>query len=135
MARWSADDCGMASAAMSYYFACALFPLCLVLISMLGTALSLSSQAADARQQLLDLASRQASPWLAEQLTSVLDSAARNAPQGGRWGMFFLVVAAIGIFHQLDTFLDRLWRGAAPQASGVWNAIRRAATSRLTAFL
>lgn len=135
LTRWSDDQCGTASAAMSYYAACSLFPLCLVLTSLLGLVLSVSSGAAEAQQQLLGVISRQASPWLADQLTNVLQSVADQAHTGGPWGGILLLAGAISMFHQLDTFIERLWKHTSPEPSGIWLAVRRAVTSRLTAFL
>ena len=66
------SDGFLLSAAMAYYAAFSLFPLCLVLIAILGFVMQFSSQAQDAQRQLLDLVSQNGGPWLAEQLQGLL---------------------------------------------------------------
>jgi membrane protein len=133
--RWKADDASLLSAAMAFYAACSLFPCCLVLIALLGTVLRHFSSAQDARKELLDTAARNASPWLAEQLNAVLTGVEQHATLGGPLGMLLLLVAAIGMFQQFDSMLDRIWGRAHLRPVGVWGAVRSALIERLTAFL
>ena len=51
---WQEDDGFLLSAAMAYYAAFSLFPLCLVLISILGFVLQFSQRADNAQGVLLD---------------------------------------------------------------------------------
>ena len=61
-AGWQEDDGFLLSAAMAYYAAFSLFPLCLLLISILGFALHFSRQADNAQGVLLDQVKQQAGP-------------------------------------------------------------------------
>ncbi len=133
--RWNADDASLLSAAMAFYAACSLFPCCLVLIALLGIVLRHVSSAQDAREELLDTAARNASPWLAEQLQALLAGVEENATLGGPLGLLLLLVAAIGMFQQFDSMLDRIWGRPHVQSAGVWGAVRRALVDRLTGFL
>jgi membrane protein len=133
--RWNADEAALLSAAMAFYAACSLFPCCLVLIAILGTVLRQFSSARDARQELLDTAASNASPWLAEQLKAVLAGVEQHATLGGPLGLILLLFAAIGMFQQFDSMLDRIWGRAPLQPAGPWGAVRRALVERLTAFI
>jgi membrane protein len=133
--RWSEDDCSLLAAAMAYYAAFSLFPLCLLLISGLGFAMRYLPKADSAREELLQAISQNASPWVAAQLGQMLANVETNAPLNAPLAVAGLVIAAIGIFVQLDYMLDRIWGTDAPQARGVVAALRRALVDRLTAFL
>lgn len=133
--RWSSDGCGIMSAAMSYYAACSLFPLCLVLTSVIGWILAMSETAGEAQVRFLDIVGQQTSPWLAQQLASILRSVKRDANEVGIWGMVGLLVASMGIFSQFDAVLEQIWHGQRRTDDSFWGYVRRAATSRLSAFL
>ena len=64
---WQADDGFLLSAAMAYYTAFSLFPLCLVLISILGFVLRISQRAENAQTVLLHEVSTSHDPWLSDQ--------------------------------------------------------------------
>jgi membrane protein len=72
---------------------------------------------------------------LAEQLKSVLAGVEQHATLGGPLGMLLLLIAAIGMFQQFDSMLDRIWGRAGLQPAGVWGAVRRALVERWTAFV
>jgi len=133
--RWNADDASLLSAAMAFYAACSLFPCCLVLIALLGLVLRHVSSAQNAREELLDTAARNASPWLADQLKALLAGVEENATFGGPLGLLLLLVAAIGMFQQFDSMLDRIWGRPQVPSAGAWGAVRRALVDRLTGFL
>ena len=107
---FSEDDGPLLSAAMAYYAAFSLFPLMLVLIAILGLVMRYWSKAADSKDQLLELVGENVTPWLSEQLGSILLGIETNAGLGGPLGLVTLVIAAIGIFMQLERIFDRIWR-------------------------
>src|SRR5688572_29403736 len=84
---WSEDEGPLLSAAMAYYAAFSLFPLCLVLISILGMVMRFSRGAQNAESQLLDLVGQNTTPWLAEQLDAILGGVKTNAGLGGPIGL------------------------------------------------
>jgi membrane protein len=132
--RWNQDDCSLLAAAMAYYAAFSLFPLCLLLISILGFAMRYWQRAQSAQEQLLYAISQNASPWVAEQLRTMLANVELNASLNAPLALIGLIAAAIGIFVQFDSILDRIW-GAEPSQRGLVAALRRALIDRLTAFL
>ncbi len=133
--RWNEDDCSLLAAAMAYYAAFSLFPLCLLLISGLGFAMRYSYKAESAQEQLLHAVAQNASPWVADQLGKMLANVAMDAPLNAPLALLGLVVAAIGIFVQFDSILDRIWGTSTSQKRGLRAALRRALIDRLTAFL
>lgn len=133
--RWSEDDGWLLSAAMAYYGAFSLFPLCLVLIAALGLFTRYSSQGQDTQQQLIDLAAQNLSPWVAEQLDTILSGVQTSANVGGPLGLVVLVVAALGIFRQLETIFDRIWDVRDRKPRGIVASIKEALVERLVAFL
>jgi membrane protein len=133
--RFREDDGPLLSAAMAYYAAFSLFPLLLVLIALLGLVMRFSAQAQDAQQRLLELAGENTTPWLAAQLDSILNGVETNAALGGPIGLATLVMAAIGIFVQLDGMFDRIWGQAPSKKRGAAAAIKNALFDRLSAFL
>jgi len=133
--RWNEDDGWLLSAAMAYYGAFSLFPLCLVLIAGLGLFTRYSSQGQNAREQLVELAAQNVSPWVAEQLDAILAGVQTNASVGGPLGVIVLVVAALGIFSQLERIFDRIWSVKDDKPKGVVASIKEALVDRLIAFL
>ena len=133
--RWGEDDGMLLSAAMAYYAAFSLFPLCLVLIAGLGLVMRFSSKAQNAQEQLISLVSENTSSWLAGQLQTILAGVETNAALGGPLGLLVLLAAAIGIFVQLDTIFDRIWGAQRRKQQGMLGSVKRALVERLTAFL
>jgi len=132
---WQRDDGFLLSAAMAYYAAFSLFPLCLVLIAILGFVMRLSAQAQDARQQLFREVEQHAGPWLAGQLEGLLAGVSSHAGLGGPVGIVTLLLAAIGIFLQLNYMFDKIWGTGSATAKGWLASLRGVLLGRLTAFL
>jgi membrane protein len=134
---WQEVDGLLLSAAMAYYAAFSLFPLCLVLISILGFVIRFSSHAQDEQQQLLALVAENAGPagpWLAQQLGALLAGVQSQATLGGPIGVLTLLVAALGVFVQLDYSFDRIFGTTRPSSSwlaAVWSVLH----DRLIAFV
>ncbi len=133
---WQEDDGFLLSAAMAYYAAFSLFPLCLVLISILGFVLRLSQQADDAQAVLLEQVKQQVNPWLADQLQALLAGVKENAGLGGPLGAVTLLAAAIVVFLQLDYMFGRIFGGTkSSSTTSWWGYVRTVLYDRLSAFL
>src|SRR6185437_1623299 len=105
--RWDQDEGFLRSAALAYYAALSLFPLCLVLMAGMGIVAKYSDVFQEPQENLLSLTKDVASPWLAEKLGELLKGVKTQAGVGGPVGIIVLIIAAIGIFTQLDSALDR----------------------------
>ncbi len=132
---WQKDNCLLLSAATAYYAVFSLFPLCMVLIAALGFVGRFSTFAETQQHDLVARVSANFSPWMAEQLQSILAGVENRASVGGPLGLLVLILAAIGIFMQLDVIFDRIWAVPAPTRTGLLSVIRTALWDRLSAFL
>jgi membrane protein len=131
---WSTHDGFLLSAAMAYYAAFSLLPLCLVLISALGLLTHFSVGVQNEQRELLAMVQKNVSPWLAEQLGHILEGVRVQAGIGGPLGLLLLLAAAVGIFSQLESIFDHIW-GTNTASRGWLAAVRDVLYSRLIAFL
>ena len=82
---------------------------------------AVSQQAANAQTVLLDQVAAHTSPWLRDQLASLLDGVQSHAAFGGPFGAIALLAAAIVVFLQLDYMFDRIFGAAKPAVTPtVW---------------
>jgi membrane protein len=133
--HWREDDGPTLAAAVAYYAVFSLFPLLLLLLAAMGFALRFSSGAQNARQQLLAVVAQNTSPALAGHVQAVLDQVSGRATLGGPVALLALLLAAIGVFGQIETAFDRIWRSPPGQWQGISGAILNALYFRLRAFL
>jgi membrane protein len=133
--HWQEDEGSMMAAAMAYYAAFSIFPLCLVLIAGLGYVMRYSAAAQNEKQQLLQVVADNTTPELAEQLGAMLDGVRTRAGLGGPVGLAGLLLAAIGIFTQLEFIFARMWDVPDKEPASFWKSVRRALYDRLLAFL
>ena len=133
--KYSRDDGPWLASAMAYYAAFSLFPLVLVLVSLLGVLLRFSPGAQDARSEAIALVARNASPAMAALLSQVLSTVQDQAAVSGPFGLIVLVIAAGGIFAALVGAFDKLWNVPAPTTGGIVAALRLILFQRLTGFL
>jgi membrane protein len=132
---WKKHDGTLLSAATSFYATLSLFPLCLVLLAILGVFGRHSTFLQDEEKVFLETVRTNISPWLAGQLEAVLTDVQAQAALGGPMGLLFLVLAAIGIFVQLENLFDRIWEVPEPAVQGWFSSLRLALWDRLLAFL
>ncbi len=111
--NWRNDDGPTLAAAVAYYAVFSLFPLLLLLLAAMGFALRYSSGAQNARQQLLVLVAQNASPALAGHVQAVLEQISVRATLGGPVALAALLLAAIGVFGQVELAFDRIWKSPA----------------------
>lgn len=108
--RWSEDDAGSLAASVAYYLALSLFPMMLLLTTGMGLFLRFTQLGQDAQQQLLETVAQHGSPVIEEQVSQVLHQLKQNSVVGGPVGTIAAIMAAIGVFAQLDRGFDRVWR-------------------------
>lgn len=124
----------MLSAAMSYYAALSIFPLLLVLLSALGFLMRYSPNIRGEREVLLQVVGENVGSWVATQLGGLLEGVEIQAAVGGPLGLAGVIAAALGMFVQFDTLLDRIWDAPRPADTGLAGAIRSVLLQRLHAF-
>ncbi len=133
--RWHRDDGNLLVSSLAYYAVFSVFPLLLLLISVLGLVLSLSSNAQDAQQHLLEMLAQNTSATLAAQVKSALTAIRTKAIISGPVGLAVLLFGAIGIFAHVDKAFDRIWNDNTSGSSGPLTMIRNVLLYRARAFL
>src|SRR5262245_26066364 len=132
---WSRVDGATLSAALAYYGALSLFPVCLLLISAVGFWSRISPGFANQQNTLVLNVAGEMSPWLAQQLEVLLEGIKAAAAVAGPLGIASLVLTAITVFVQIDASFDRIWNVTGPPSAGIWGSLRTALRDRLGAFL
>ena len=132
--NWGEHDGSLMSAAMAFYASFSLLPLLLVLVAGMGIVSRFSSSAQNARDDVLNVVSRNAGPWVEGQLKSVLAGVESKAGVSGPLGLATLVLGAIGVFAQFENLFQRIWRLPGSQKKGVIAAVRLALRERALAF-
>ncbi len=135
MQNWQADQAAQLAAALAYYALLSLFPLVLILLAVFGYVLRFVPQAQSAQQELLKLTAENTSPAVAGYLEQIFTQVQTQADLSGPVGLVVLVLTAIGIFSQLETAFDRIWRVPPAPWQGAWGAVRNALVYRVRAFL
>ena len=133
--RWSEDDAGSLAASVAYYLALSLFPMILLLISGLGIFLRYTQFGIDIQQEILDTVETQTTPELRFQVDQVLDHLASQSLVGGPTGLFTAILAAIGVFVQIDRGFDKIFRIAPQKDASLLGTVFRVIRSRFAAFL
>lgn len=133
--RWGSDGGSLHSAALAYYAAFSLFPLCLTLIAALGVVAKLSGKVQDRQQEMLHLVRQNLGPWLADQLEVVLEVVKGQATVGGTLGLLALMIGALAIFSQLAAMFDAVWQDCLKPVQSWRRAIWNVVYHRLVAFL
>lgn len=133
--EWLRKDGPLHTAALAYYAAMSIFPMCLVLIAALGIVSRNSAALHERQLELLDTIGANTSPWLASQLQGVLAGIKTQADVGAPLGLFLLLLAAVGVFGQVESSFQRIFTSVEPQHNGILSALKLALYDRLLAFL
>ncbi len=123
------------AASVAYYLALSLFPMVLLLTSGLGLFLRFTRLGQDAESQILSTVAMYGSPVICKQFSEVLGQLESQAVVTGPFGVFTAVMAAIGVFSQLDRGFDRVWRTGTRRDSSLWVSAKRILHERFSAFL
>jgi membrane protein len=125
---WKADYAPSMGAALAYYTVFSIAPLLVIAIAIAALVFGHAA----AQQEIL----AQASDLLGPDGAGVLQTMLTNARKPGE-GIFAstlsviaLVVGSIGVFNELETDLNRIWKVESKQRSGVWGLLR----SRVVSF-
>jgi membrane protein len=133
--EWSEDDGLMLAAAVAYYAAFSFFPLLLVLLSGIGVVLKVSESAQNEQAAIIESISQSTSEAFAQQIDDLIEGVAQQAPLSGPLGLLVLLFGAIGLFAQIDSAMDRIWKVKTPHAHGILQFLHRVLIDRLKAFV
>jgi membrane protein len=122
--RWVDDEDYRLAASLSYYALFSIFPLLLLSATLFGIALG---DDAASRQRVLEFFS---SSIHSSQVASTLDDTLAGMQQhssargiGLIFGLIGALLGASGVFSELDTAFNRVWRIKSPDLKGIKNIV------------
>ncbi|XZE34238.1 YihY/virulence factor BrkB family protein [Pirellulaceae bacterium SH501] len=133
--RWSEDDASSLAASVAYYLALSLFPMMLLLTSGIGLFLEFSNIGRDAESKVMLAVEQQSSPIVKQQIEEVLRQLRNQSIVSGPFGIIAAILAAIGVFAQIDRGFDRIFRIPPQRSATVRRTIYRIVRHRCLAFL
>lgn len=133
--RWNEDDASSMAASVAYYLALSLFPMMLLLTSGVGIFLEFTHMGKNAEQQILETVGTHGSPVIKGQIEQVLTQLRSHSLVSGPFGVLAAILAAIGVFAQIDRGFDRIFRIPATKQTSVTRTIYRVVRHRFSAFL
>ncbi len=113
-AEWSEDNCLRLGASLSYYTLGSLIPLLLIVVSIASFVLNFTGGGQDIKDQLVQqIAGAVDNPDLAQQIGDALAGRQQNAASQGIFGAILgfvlLMMAASGVFGELDAAFNIIW--------------------------
>lgn len=123
------------AASVAYYLALSLFPMMLLLTSGIGLYLRFTHTGRNAEQQILSTVETYASEHVKIHIEQVLGQLRDHSLVSGPFGMIAAILAAIGVFAQIDRGFDRIFRIPSQKSTTVSGTVVRVLRHRLFAFL
>jgi len=105
--EWQRDECLEMGAALSYYALFSMFPIFMVVLSIVGSILGSD---AELIQDILDYASGILPASAYEVFEDVLYHLDRSSVGAGITGFFLLLLAASNVFGALNRSVDKIWK-------------------------
>ncbi|NEQ46326.1 MAG: YihY/virulence factor BrkB family protein [Leptolyngbya sp. SIOISBB] len=112
--KWQKDKCLEMGAALSYYALFSLFPIALVIASILGFLLGPET---DTAQKILTFAQDSLPPDAFDIIEDTLLRLNRQSVGAGMVGFGVSFFAASSVFSALDRSVDRIWKAEEPETS------------------
>jgi membrane protein len=122
IANWNNDYAPSMGAALSYYTVFSMAPLLIIAIAIAAVVFDQQT----AQQQLLD----QIGGLIGDEGAHAIEAMLQNAqkPKQGAiasvLSVVTLVLGATGVFSELETDLNRIWKVQGPETQGVWHLLR-----------
>ena len=133
--HWVDDEAYRLAASLSYYALFSIFPLLLLSATVFGIALG---DDAASRQHVLEFFSGSIrSPQVATTLDATLSGMQQHSSARGIGLIFGLIgslLGASGVFSELDTAFNRVWRVKSPELHGVRKIVTRFLHDKLLSF-
>lgn len=131
--RWSDIEGYRLGAAFSYYATFSIFPLLLLVVTVIGFVVG---DDAPARDRVLGAIASPDSPMRAaiEKTLAAMQESRGTRGLSAAVAIVSLLFSASGAFVELDNTLNKIWRVEAPKSTGLLGAIRLFARERLSGF-
>ncbi len=105
--KWQQDECSEMGAALAYHAIFSLFPLLLVILSLVGGLLGSDT---DVYNQIIRLAKSSLPPSAYSLVVNTLFHLNSSSVGAGLIGFALLLFAASNVFGALDRFVDKIWQ-------------------------
>lgn len=132
--RWSDDACYRLGASLAYYALFSLFPLALIALTAIGVFLG---DGDSVRQHLIAFVGGTTSPESRVLLDQTLQSMQTHRTArgiGAIVGALTLLLGASGVFSELQSSLNLIWRVKAASQSGIWASLLYALRAKVYSF-
>ncbi len=131
--KWQKDQCLEMGAALSYYALFSLFPILLVITSILGFLLGPET---DVFKQILTVANDSLPPAASSIVEETLLQLNRGSLQAGIVGFVLMLFTASSVFGVLDRSVDKIWNATEDEnsAGGLWSTALSFIGKKLLAF-
>jgi len=135
--NWQQDDCLEMGAALAYYALFSLFPICLVMLSIVGFILGPQS---NGYEQLLLLAKNALPQESYQMVKETLLNLHQSSLGAGLVGFGLLLITASKIFEALTRSVNKIWKvtgkpGMTPEKRGVKQQVFKLIRDKILAFL
>jgi membrane protein len=132
--RWVGDACYRLGAALAYYALFSIFPLMLLAVTVVGFVLGGD---AAARQSVLNSVPSPSPEFrvLLDQTLQSMQSHRSARGVGAVVGLIALILGASGVFSELESSLDLIWRVKRSPARGLWQILLNALRSKALSFV
>ncbi|WP_026734891.1 YihY/virulence factor BrkB family protein [Fischerella sp. PCC 9605] len=132
--KWNQDNCSGMAAALSYYALFSLFPILLVILSVIG---SLIEPNTEAFQYIKEVVQRYLPPEVHDLVKATVTTLNQNSTGAGIIGFGLLLSSGSTVFAVLRSAVNKIWRSNTPGSES--ESIRRTVLSfvlnQLLAFL
>lgn len=121
--EWQEDNCLQMGASLSYYALFSLFPLLLVILSVIGFLVvpgteGMVSEGGGAREQIIQAVRENMSEQAANQVEEALNNLSASRGSAGFIGFATLLLTASGVFGALDRAFNAIWDVDPTDAAG-----------------
>lgn len=132
--KWDQDNCPGMAASLSYYALFSLFPMLLVILSVIGWLIEPNSEAF---RTIADVVRRYLPPEVHDLIKVTILSLNENSVGAGIIGFGLLVFTASAVFSVLRSSVNRIWRSPSrvSEAGSILTMIFFFITNKLLAFL
>lgn len=132
--KWDQDNCPGMAASLAYYALFSLFPMLLIILSVIGWLIEPNSAAF---RSIREVVQRYLPPEVHDLIKATIISLNENSAGAGIIGFIVLLFAASAVFGVLRNSVNRIWRSPnrASEAGSMWQIVFFFIFNKLLAFL
>ncbi|MBE9200498.1 MULTISPECIES: YihY/virulence factor BrkB family protein [unclassified Nodularia (in: cyanobacteria)] len=130
--KWNQDNCSGMAAALSYHALFSLFPILLVILSIIG---SLIEPNTEAFQNMTAVIERYLPPEVHDLVKGTIISLNQSSAGAGIVGFGLLLFTASTVFSVLSSSVNRIWRSPNPAHTSIRKTVLSFVVEKIWAFL